>query len=124
ELTKFSCYQMEYSPLERSAEVEILPFCRSHSLQCFAWSPFARGYLLKREAGAKQHYRLKTAVNDRIILQLNELASAQNLPLSNLILKWIGRNATPIVGFSSVEQVRQNLEEINFDPQIIDSLTS
>jgi 1-deoxyxylulose-5-phosphate synthase len=51
---KFVCEQPPYNLLDRRAEIEIIPMCRSYDLGILAWSPLAQGVLAGRYGDAAQ----------------------------------------------------------------------
>jgi aryl-alcohol dehydrogenase-like predicted oxidoreductase len=119
--------QPQYSMLERYIEKEVLPVSVKHGIGQVVWSPLAQGLLTgkyKKGASAPEGSRaaqekygslfgLLTDENLDKVELLKEVASSNELTLSQLALAWILRQsnvASALVGASRPEQLEENVK--------------
>ena len=101
----FISLQPQYSLVERSAELELLPFCRAAGLGVLPWGPLGAGFLtgrysrnsmpkdgritlagkeLKESAGRRAIER-----NFRVVDAAKAIASRRGCPISQVALAWL-----------------------------------
>ncbi|MBQ5582019.1 MAG: aldo/keto reductase [Bacteroidales bacterium] len=119
-------YQGRYSMLDRAVEEDVLEGAAAAGAGFVAFSPLAQGLLTDKylngiPEGSRMtvnHFLKKDVLTDDLVAQLkawNEEAAEQGLSLAQYALKWILRRpevTSVIVGASSVEQLKNNLEAI------------
>jgi hypothetical protein len=73
--------QVEYSPLVRGIEKDILPFCKKEKITVIAYSPFNRGHLFERLPEIKKILEVIGNKYDKTVAQvtLNWLVSKENV---------------------------------------------
>jgi aryl-alcohol dehydrogenase-like predicted oxidoreductase len=116
--------QSEYSLLERSVELEVLPECERLGIGFLAFSPLMRGLIARRFTTVEEldltdtrrsgrYPRLQgdaLNANRRLARVVWELADARRVPPSQIALAWlIERSVVPIPGAKTVEHLEQNL---------------
>jgi aryl-alcohol dehydrogenase-like predicted oxidoreductase len=124
----FISLQPQYSLVERSAELELLPFCRAAGLGVLPWGPLGAGFLTGRyrrdtmpAAGRvttagdeleESAARRATERNFRVVDVLSELSTTHRRPVPQLALAWLlgepGITA-PIIGPRTLEQLENLL---------------
>jgi len=123
--SSFVAVQAEYSLTQRTPERDIIPMCRANNVAVTAWAPLAGGALTgKYLNNSVSTLRLKpeslrlnqrnTAIAKEVVSVANELGCSAG----NAALNWIRKqNGTiiPIVGARKVEQIKDNLNCLNFD---------
>jgi aryl-alcohol dehydrogenase-like predicted oxidoreductase len=124
----FVSLQPQYSLVERSAELELLPFCRAAGLGVLPWGPLGAGFLTGRyrrdsmpsegrvtrasddlEEAAN---RRATERNFRVVDVLTELATSHRRPVGQLALAWllgVQGVAAPIIGPRTPDQLEDLL---------------
>ena len=119
-------YQGRYNMLERTPEEEILPQAAAEGVGYVAFSPLAQGLLTDRylngipEDSRMRHSQFlkESVLTPELLAQLrawNEEAREEGLSLAQYALRWILRRpevTSVIVGASSVEQLKNNLQAI------------
>ena len=119
-------YQGRYNMLERGHEEEILPQAAEAGVGYVAFSPLAQGLLTDRylngipEDSRMRHSKFlsESVLTPELLTQLrawNEEAKAEGYTLAQYALRWILRRpevTSVIVGASSVEQLKNNLQAI------------
>jgi aryl-alcohol dehydrogenase-like predicted oxidoreductase len=123
---RFESIQPNYSLLQRAAEREILPFCRSEKVGAIVYSPLARGLLAGRyRPGEAFPAGTRAAAGDATLLRLigdasnmakvdrlAGLAADLRLPLATLALAWVLRQpgvTSALLGASRAEHVTASL---------------
>ena len=114
--------QVEYSLVNRSAELDLLPFAESRGRIIIAFSPLAQGLLSGNYHGTsrpKDSLRATSAFfhSDSIqrtkplIAVLREVADAHSATPAQIALAWVIRHpvVAAIPGASSVEQIEKNV---------------
>jgi aryl-alcohol dehydrogenase-like predicted oxidoreductase len=117
--------QAQYSLVERSLELELLPFCRAAGLAVLAWGPLGAGFLTGRyvanrppPAGSRmaaagddwEEAPRRRAVerNFRVVAEASAIAAAHGATAAEVALAWLlgtpGVTA-PVVGPRTVEQL-------------------
>lgn len=123
-LTSFISSQFEYSLLNRSSELEMLPACRSNGVGVIPYLPLAAGMLtgkVSADGVAPQGTRLAidsgvsgrmiTDSNLNLVNDLSTWAIQRGHTIVDLAFAWLLNNpivATVIAGASSAKQVAQN----------------
>jgi aryl-alcohol dehydrogenase-like predicted oxidoreductase len=125
----FISLQPQYSLVERSIEVEILPFCRAAGLGVIPWGPLGAGFLTgryqrgerppegSRIAGADEtleeaYERRAIERNFRVVDAAGEIAEARGATIAQVALAWLlGTDGVtaPIVGPRTFEQLEDVL---------------
>ena len=121
----FVSLQPQYSLVERSIELEILPFCRAAELAVIPWGPLGAGFLSgryqrgerppegSRIAEAKDDYeeaydRRATERHFRVVDAAGEIAAARGATIPQVAIAWLlgteGVTA-PIVGPRTIEHL-------------------
>lgn len=132
-------YQDRYSMLARGVENGALETANRNGIGFCAFSPLAQGLLTDRYLNgipadsrvAKNGFLKKEQVTSErvaIIRELNQLALDRGETLAQMSLSWLlndARVTTVLVGASSVEQLRNNLEALNapiFETEVLDKI--
>ncbi|MDO8594540.1 MAG: aldo/keto reductase [bacterium] len=90
--TKLSANEIEYNLSSRSAEAEVIPFCREHDIRVIAYRPFAKGVLL---SGPNETLKL--------------LSEKYGKTPAQIALNWImGKGASAIPKAGSKEHLLEN----------------
>jgi aryl-alcohol dehydrogenase-like predicted oxidoreductase len=125
----FISYQPQYSLVERSIELEILPFCRAAGLGVIPWGPLGAGFLSGRYARGERppagsriadasddleeaYERRAVERNFRVVDAAAEIAAAHGATIAQVALAWlIGTEGVtaPIVGPRTLEQLEDVL---------------
>jgi aryl-alcohol dehydrogenase-like predicted oxidoreductase len=121
----FVSFQPQYSLVERSIEIELLPFCRAAALAVVCWGPLGAGFLSGRyrpgappppgsrmaEAGAdweEAPHRRAVERNFRVVAEAATIAEARGVCIPEVALAWLlgteGVTA-PIIGPRTLEQL-------------------
>lgn len=113
--TPFVAIQVEYSLAQRTAERDLLPMARELDLGMLAWGPLAGGSLVSK-GGPRDRIRTRQSSEGtaRIASVIAELAGETGLPASQIALAGLRQieasgRLVPILGASSVEQLKDNL---------------
>jgi aryl-alcohol dehydrogenase-like predicted oxidoreductase len=125
----FVSLQAQYSLVERSVEIEALPFARAARLGVLPWGPLGAGFLTgryRRDEAMPESGRMATATDDleeaparraiernfRVIDAAEEIAAARGATVPQVAIAWLrdveGVTA-PIVGPRTVEQLEDLL---------------
>jgi len=132
-------YQDRYSLLTRDVENGALETANRNGIGFCAFSPLAQGLLTDRYLNgipsdsrvAKNGFLKKeqlTPARIEILKELNSIALKRGETLAQMALSWIlndARVTTVLVGASSVEQLRNNLEALNapaFEQKALDEI--
>lgn len=132
-------YQDRYSMLAREVENGALDTAQSNGIGFCAFSPLAQGLLTDRYLNgipsdsrvAKNGFLKKEQVSPEriaIIRELNDMALKRGETLAQMALSWLlndARVTTVLVGASSVEQLKNNLEAINapvFETDVLEKI--
>lgn len=121
-------HQPKYSMFVRWVEDGLLDVLEEFGVGCIPFSPLAQGLLTDRylkgipegSRASKAHGYLKSAeiTHDKLdkIMRLNEIAGRRNQSLAQMALSWLlkdKRVTTVLIGVSSVEQLKNNLDCLN-----------
>ena len=129
----FVSLQPQYSLVERSIEVEILPFCRAAGLGVLPWGPLGAGFLTgKYRRGAEpppgsrmadagddiEEARHRRAIerNFRVVDEAQAIAEAKGATISQVALAWllgVDGVTAPIVGPRTFEQLEDLLGSVD-----------
>jgi aryl-alcohol dehydrogenase-like predicted oxidoreductase len=121
----FISFQPQYSLVERSVEIELLPFCRSAGLGVIPWGPLGAGFLSgkyrrgerppegSRIADAGESYeeaydRRGVEHNFRVVDAAGEIAEARGATIPQVAIAWLlGTDGitAPIIGPRTLEQL-------------------
>ncbi|MCK9425190.1 MAG: aldo/keto reductase [Ignavibacteriaceae bacterium] len=123
--SSFVAVQAEYSLTQRTPERDIIPMCNATNVAVTAWAPLAGGALTGKYLNTTDaSLRLKpesTRLNDRNTTIAKEVVSIANeigCLAGNVALNWIRKQkgtVIPIVGARKEEQIKDNLNCLNFD---------
>ena len=125
----FVSLQPQYSLVERSVEVELLPFCRAAGLGLIPWGPLGAGFLTgkySRDSEPPEGSRMAEASDDveeagarraiernfRVVDEAEAIAAAKGATISQVALAWlmgVDGVAAPIVGPRTLEQLEDLL---------------
>ena len=120
-------HQPNYSMLNRWVEQDLLDLCWDQGLGVIAFCPLFQGLLSDKyldEIPPNCRFSLplsplrKNEVNEqnlRVIRELNNLANAREQTLAQMSLSWVLRHkgvSSALMGASSVEQIRENLQAV------------
>ena len=131
----FVSLQPQYSLVERSIEVEILPFCRAAGLGVIPWGPLGAGFLTGKyardtdppegsrmaEAGDEiEEARHRRAIerNFRVVDEAEAIAGAKGATISQVALAWllgVDGVTAPIVGPRTFEQLEDLLGAVDVE---------
>jgi aryl-alcohol dehydrogenase-like predicted oxidoreductase len=121
--------QPQYSLVERSIEVEILPFCRAAGIGVIPWGPLGAGFLTgkySRDAEPPEGSRMATASDDveearhrraiernfRVVDEAEAIAAGRGATVSQVALAWLLGEpgvVAPIIGPRTFEQLEDLL---------------
>src|SRR5215207_7820069 len=125
----FISLQPQYSLVERSIELELLPFCRAAGLGVIPWGPLGAGFLSGRyrrgerppegsriadadESLEEAYDRRAVERNFRVVDAAGEIAEARGATIAQVALAWLlGTDSVtaPIVGPRTLEQLEDLL---------------
>jgi aryl-alcohol dehydrogenase-like predicted oxidoreductase len=125
----FVSLQPQYSLVERSIEVELLPFCRAAGIKAIPWGPLGAGFLTGKysrdtepppgsriaEAGDEiEEARARRAIerNFRVVDEARAIGEAKGATIAQVALAWllgVDGVAAPIVGPRTLEQLEDLL---------------
>jgi aryl-alcohol dehydrogenase-like predicted oxidoreductase len=127
--TPFISLQPQYSLVERSVEVELLPFCRAAGMGVLPWGPLGAGFLsgkYQRGEQPPEGSRIGDATDDleeaydrraiernfRVVDAAAEIAAARGATIPQVALAWLLATpgvTAPIVGPRTFEQLEDVL---------------
>jgi aryl-alcohol dehydrogenase-like predicted oxidoreductase len=125
---KFTCEQPPYNLLDRRAEIEIFPMCRSYDLGILSWSPLAQGMLAGRYADPKNlttgsRATLKKIFAERITAEgidaaakLAERAKANGWHPPQMAVSWVLHQpdvTAAIIGPRTLEHLKDLLPAVD-----------
>jgi aryl-alcohol dehydrogenase-like predicted oxidoreductase len=135
----FISLQPQYSLVERSIELELLPFCRAAGLGVLPWGPLGAGFLTgkyrpgvdpppgSRMADAGEtledaRHRRATERNFRVVAEASAIADSRGATIAQVALAWLlGTDGitAPIVGPRTFEHLEDVLgaTEVTLDAQ-------
>jgi aryl-alcohol dehydrogenase-like predicted oxidoreductase len=104
--TPFVSLQAQYSLVERSIELELMPFCRAAGLGVLAWGPLGAGFLSGRfqrgepapegsriaeaEVGYEEAYQRRAVErNFRVLDAASEIAAAHGASVPAVAIAWL-----------------------------------
>lgn len=109
--------QVEYSPLERGIEKNIVPFCQKEKITVIAYSPFGHGSLFHKNAEIKKI--------------LEQIAKKYNKTLAQVTLNWLisKEDVVAIPKAAGIEHIKENVKAADFelkkeDMKMIDEASS
>jgi len=120
-LNGFVSEQPPYNLLDRRAERELLPFCRTYDYAVIPWSPLAGGMLSGKylDAGTDKGRYAKSDPMGRLkqipvarLQRLKVLAERNDMSLATLSLAWVANQpgiTSPIIGARSEKQLEESV---------------
>jgi aryl-alcohol dehydrogenase-like predicted oxidoreductase len=131
----FVALQAQYSLVERSAEVEALPFCRAAGLGVLPWGPLGAGFLTgryRRDEQAPPGSRMADAGDDyeeaparraiernfRVVDAAEAIAAERGATVPQVAVAWlrdVEGVAAPIVGPRTPEQLEDLLGSVDLE---------
>lgn len=125
DLSRFVCYQPQYSLVVRDIEQELVPLCLRHGLGIVPWAPLASGFLTgKFQPGEREvpgsraadqwawHGRFFAANADETLATLLDVAEELDKSPAQVALRWVLEQpgiASIIAGVRTVEQLHDNV---------------
>jgi aryl-alcohol dehydrogenase-like predicted oxidoreductase len=125
DLSRFECYQPQYSLVVRDIEEELVPLCLEKGLGIVAWGPLASGFLTgkyrpgerevvgsRSESGWAWHERFFAANADETLAVLLQVARELGKSPAQVALRWLLEQpavSAAIVGIRKVEHLRDNV---------------
>jgi aryl-alcohol dehydrogenase-like predicted oxidoreductase len=124
-LARYDTIQPHYNLVHRAEfERELASVCKAYDLGVIPYSPLAGGFLTgkyrrnllpntARAAGAKRYF---TEQNWQLLDQLDALAKAKGVSVSQVALAWLLADpliTSPIIGANSLEQLQDNLGAVD-----------
>jgi aryl-alcohol dehydrogenase-like predicted oxidoreductase len=135
----FVSLQPQYSLVERSAELDILPFCRAAGIPLIPWGPLGAGFLAGRyrrgeeppegsrmaEAGddiEEARHRRAIERNFQVLDEAEAIARERGVTVAQVAIAWllgVDGVAAPIVGPRTMDQLEGILgaDEIELTPE-------
>ena len=127
-LSRFDCYQPEYSLMERSLfEYEAMPLCKHYQIGVIPYSPLAGGFLTGKYRKDSPHPESVRAGgnigkygNDAgwaVIEALDSIAKAHGKTVAQTALAWMLTNpviTAPIIGANTVVQLNDLLGTVGY----------
>ena len=127
--TPFTSLEAQYSLVERSVELELLPFCRAAGLGVLAWGPLGAGFLSGRyrrgqvapegsriaeaEAGYEEAYERRAVErNFRVVDAASVIAEAHGASVPQVAIAWllgVDGVTAPILGARTPAQLDELL---------------
>ncbi len=124
-LTRFSCYQPQYSLVVRDIEQELVPLCQHKGLGIVVWSPLAGGFLSgKYKPGEREQSGTRSAEGwaypqryfasnaDEILQILYDVSDELGYSPARIALRWVLEQpaiTSVIVGARNARHLRDNL---------------
>jgi len=118
--------QTRYNLLDRSYEFELGPMAESFGIGTIPWGTLAEGYLtgkhtgkVDENSGRKQSVgrHLNNPKNEQILEEVKAVAKETGATPGNVALNWMLQKktiASPLIGARNEEQLKQNLECLDF----------
>lgn len=143
EVCPIDAVQQEWSLLTRNLEDELVPMCKELDITIVAYSPLARNLLATKVTETPKDWRGEhpryskenLEQNQRIVDQLEALATKYNCSAAQLSLAWLfykadqlGVSVVPIPGSTKLHHAMSNLESVKIkitdpeDMKILESL--
>jgi aryl-alcohol dehydrogenase-like predicted oxidoreductase len=116
----FVTEQPPYNLLDRTIERELLPFCKTYDYGVICWSPLAGGiltgkYLYQTPESSRyakdDPFDQLTESTHLLVKQLDELAKAEGMSLSDMALAWVANQSgitCPIIGSRRPETLEKS----------------
>jgi aryl-alcohol dehydrogenase-like predicted oxidoreductase len=129
----FVALQAQYSLVERSVEIEALPFCRAAGLGVLPWGPLGAGFLTgryRRDEAMPEGSRMASAADDleeaparraiernfRVIDAAEAIAADRGATVAQVAIAWlrdVDGVTAPIVGPRTFEQLEDLLGSVD-----------
>ncbi len=137
--TPMLIYQPCYSMFDREPEGGLLDVIGEEGVGSIAYSPHAQGLLTNRylngiPAGSRvthSQFLNEGQAQNTVYLErasaLNDIAIARGQSLAQMAIQWVLRDdrvTSALVGASSVEQLRENVAALSFEPLTADEIAA
>jgi aryl-alcohol dehydrogenase-like predicted oxidoreductase len=129
-LEMISCFQAQYSLVERNVEKELLPLCREEGIGFVAWGPLGGGFLTgkyspgdkpemetrlsqSRDAQEASWKNKATEKNFEIAAVVEQIAASKGVTPAQVSLAWLLAQpgvTAPILGARNARQLQDNLK--------------
>ncbi|MGW1027952.1 aldo/keto reductase [Streptomyces sp. NPDC002577] len=110
--SSFCALQLEYSLAARTPDRELLPMARALGLAMSAWSPLARGHLVRKSAQGDAE-RLSPPLQ-RARDTAAEIAAELGRTSAQVALSWVlHQGLMPVIGARTLTQIRDNLAAVS-----------
>jgi len=128
--TQFTGLQIEYSLLERTVELELIPMSKALNLGVLAWSPLAKGVLSGKyhgEGRAEGGRMTKEGTKDffpeeqraaPIISAVKSVSKQTGRSMAQVALAWLRHRTVPvipIIGARKLSQLQDNLASLDLE---------
>ncbi|MBL1075446.1 aldo/keto reductase [Nocardia sp. 2] len=113
--TPFAAVQVPYNLLWRDIERELLPMAEAFGMSVTAWAPLGQG-VLTGAAGQRTDPAQFSARQRAAATAVAKVADELGVPAAHVALAWTRHRSAavlPIVGVSSAEQLRVNLDALD-----------
>ncbi|GAA4621020.1 aldo/keto reductase [Actinoallomurus vinaceus] len=143
----FVCLQPLYNLLDREAEWELLPVCRSEGLGVIPWSPLRAGWLSGKyrrgttapsegsrvkqgeDSGTIPWSKYATERTWRVVDEVAAIAAETGRTAAQVSLRWLMQRTpvtAPIIGARTVDHVKDNLAAVEWSltAEQVDRLTA
>ena len=137
---RFTALQVEYSLIERTAELDLLPMARAHQMGVMAWGALAAGLLTgkwtqgkdPRWVDSRRHLFLAHHNNERdggIAAAVDEVANDLGSTSARVALAWVMHQAPqviPVVGARRASQIADSLQAVDLvlEPEHLQALAN
>lgn len=117
-VTPLTAIQGEYSMVERSAEVDLIPTCAALGIGFVPFSPLATGFLSGNGAGGARYGPEAVRANQPVLAVLQRFAAEAGATPGQLALAWMLHKEpfiAPIPGSRQQERIEENLAAADLD---------
>ncbi len=135
-LNGFVSEQPPYNLLDRRAERELLPFCRTYGWAVVPWSPLAGGqlsgkYLERKPKGGRYSdsdpMGRISKKSSAIVSRLKRIADRNGMSLATLSLAWVASRpgvTSPIIGARSIKQLEESAAacQVTLSPKVMEAI--
>jgi aryl-alcohol dehydrogenase-like predicted oxidoreductase len=128
-LARFVSMQNHYNLIYREEEREMVPLCRDQGVGLIPWSPLARGQLARppqaqptkraeTDRFAKTLYSTMADADQRVLAEVDRIATARKLPHAQIALAWLLRKegvTAPIVGATKMDHLESAVTALSVE---------